>query len=123
MLSQTTRLQIAPDTWSEPQPLGDVPEPCLDAWARLQVQRPTAASDDEWRFAVIDAGLFLDRWGSLAIGFQWLPSDLFDVPGGGSLGGLICFLNGETVRALGPERGVTESGRVFDRGTLKNVPT
>lgn len=57
-----------------------VPQPYLDAWARLQVQRPEAVPDDEWRLAVIDAGLFLDRWGRLAVGFQWLPCDLFDVP-------------------------------------------
>jgi hypothetical protein len=68
---------------------------------------------------VIDAGLFLDRWGSLAHEFQWLPTDLFDVPRDGSSGGLVWSLNGEAVRALGPEHAITETGRVFDRGTLR----
>jgi hypothetical protein len=97
--------------------LGGVPEPYLDIWARLQVQRPAAVSDVEWRLAVIDAGLFLDRWGRLAFEFQWLPGDLFDMPRDGSPGGLVWSLNGEPVRALGPEHAVSESGRVFDRGT------
>jgi hypothetical protein len=28
---------------------GGVPEPHLDAWARLQIQKPMAVSDGEWR--------------------------------------------------------------------------
>ena len=99
---------------SRPEP---EPEPYLDAWARLQVERPPDVSDDEWRLAVTDAGLFLDRWGSLAVGFGWSPDDLFGAPSDGSPGGLVWFLKGETVRALGPEHAITESGRLFDRGT------
>ena len=55
-------------------------EPYLDAWVRLQLERPMAVSNDEWRLAVTDAGLFLDRWGSLAVGFGWSPDDLFGAP-------------------------------------------
>jgi hypothetical protein len=45
----------------------------------------------------------------------WPPGALFDVPHGDRPGGLAWFLEGETVRALGPERAFTEMGRIFDR--------
>jgi Family of unknown function (DUF5681) len=32
------------------------PDTCRDAWARLQSQRPTGYSDDDWRQAIVDAG-------------------------------------------------------------------
>ena len=96
---------------------GSVPDAYLDAWARLQVQRPATVSEDEWQLAVNDAGLFLNRWVSLAVEFQWSPGDLFDVPRDGRQGGLVWFLKGEKVRALGLEHAVTESGRTFDRMT------
>jgi hypothetical protein len=95
--------------------MDSVPEPYHDAWGRLQCQRPTAVSEDAWRLAVNDAGLFLDAWGSLAVEFEWTPGDLFDLPRDGKQGGLVWFLNGESVRSLGPEHMVAECGRVFDR--------
>jgi hypothetical protein len=85
-------------------------------WARLQVKRPAIVSDDQWRLAVNDAGLFLDRLGAQGVQFGWSPADLFDVPREGKQGGLIWFLRGDRVRALGPEHAVTESERVFDCG-------
>ena len=101
--------------------MASVPEPYLDAWARLQCQKPMRGPDAEWRQAIDAAGRFLDQWGSLAVEFQWTPGDLFDVPGGGSPGGLAWFLNGETVRSLGPEHAVTEGGRTAAKrnGMLK----
>jgi hypothetical protein len=48
-----------------------VPGPYLDAWARLQVQKPVRVSDAEWRQAIDDVGRFLDQWGSMAAEFQW----------------------------------------------------
>ena len=47
--------------------MDSVPERYLDAWARLQCQKPTRVSDAEWRQAIDDAGRFLDQWGSLAV--------------------------------------------------------
>jgi hypothetical protein len=72
-------------------------------------------SDDDWQQAIDAAGRFLDQWGSLAVEFQWTPAYLFDVQRDGRLGGLTWFLQGEAVRALGPDHAVTTSGRVFDR--------
>jgi len=43
--------------------MGGVPETYLDAWARLQCQSPATVSEDDWQQAIIDAGLFLDRFG------------------------------------------------------------
>jgi hypothetical protein len=95
--------------------MATVPELYLDAWARLQCQKPTRVSDGDWWQAIDDGGLFLNRWASLAAEFQWTTADLFNVPRDGRAGGLVWFLAGQAVRALGPEHAVTTSGRVFDR--------
>jgi hypothetical protein len=60
-------------------------------------------------------GRFLDAWGALAVEFQWPPGELFDVPRHDERCGLVWFLRGETVRALGPAHAITESGRNFLR--------
>ena len=112
--------------------MDSVPERYLDAWARLQCQKPTRVSDAEWRQAIDDAGRFLDQWGSLAVQFGWRPSDLFDIPGDGKPAvpaknaqtefscGLAWFLKGERVRGLGPEHAALGDGtRVFDRVTRR----
>ena len=65
--------------------MGGVPEPYLDAWARLQFQKPMRVSDAEWRQAIDDAGRFLDQWGSV-VEFGWTAGDLFDVPRDGRPG-------------------------------------
>jgi hypothetical protein len=95
--------------------MGSVPEPYLDAWARLQCQKPGGVTNEGWRLAIDDAGKFLDAFGSLAVELQLTPGDLFDVWRDGSPGGLVWFLVGETVRALGPAHAITESGRNFLR--------
>jgi hypothetical protein len=95
--------------------MGGVPEPYLDTWARLQCQRPFGASDQEWWQVLDDAGRFLDQWGSRAVEFGWTAGDLFDVPRDGKPGGLVWFLGGESVQAIGPRRMVTQDGRVFNR--------
>ena len=105
-----------------------VPAPYLDAWARLQYQKPMAVSAEEWRRAIEAAGRFLNAWGAFAVEFQWTPGELFDVPRHGERCGLIWFLGGETVRALGPAHATTESGRNFlreddfDDGLLQEGP-
>jgi len=40
-----------------------VPACYLDAWARLQCQRPFYPTEEAWQRAIQDAGRFLDAWG------------------------------------------------------------
>lgn len=40
-----------------------VPPAYLDAWARLNHQKPSSVSEAEWRLALDDGGRFLDAWG------------------------------------------------------------
>ena len=60
-------------------------------------------------------------WSSLALEFDWTTGHLFDVPRDGSPGGLVWFLVGDTVRALGPTHATTESGRDFLREKDLNI--
>jgi hypothetical protein len=94
---------------------GSVPAIYLDAWGRLNHQKPMRVSDAEWRQALDDGGRFLDQWGNEAALWGWSAGDLFDHPREGQQGGLIWFLAGEWVEAFGPEYARTSSGRVFDR--------
>ena len=41
-----------------------VPPVYLDAWARLNHQKPEGVSEAEWRRALDDGGRFLDAWGN-----------------------------------------------------------
>ena len=94
--------------------MGGVPEAYLDGWARLQCQRPATVSDDEWRQAIVDAGLFLDQWGGMAVELGWTPADLFDPPSEGNPGGLVWRIRGQGIRALGDGHAVTIEGARYD---------
>lgn len=98
--------------------LGGVPAAYADSWARLQCQRPMGVTNEDWQQAIIDGGVFLDRWGSLALEFQWTAGELFDVPRDGATG-LVWWLKGRTVTALGPEHaGVGQPA--YDRVTRRD---
>jgi len=88
-----------------------VPTLYLDAWERLNCQKPTRVSDAEWRLALDDGGRFLDGWGVYATALGWTPGDLFDV-----VGGLVWRLAGERVEALGPDHVRLGDGRDVMRG-------
>jgi hypothetical protein len=87
-----------------------VPSLYLDAWARLQGQRPAHMSEDRWQRALKDAGLFLDAWGAQAVELGWAPSELFDPPAG-----LVWFIEGDRVNAFGEQNVRTDGGRTFGR--------
>ena len=93
-----------------------VPALYIDAWARLNYQKPFAVSDAEWRLALDDGGRFLDAWGEYATALGWTPGELFDVPREGRLGGLVWRLAGERVEALGPAHVRLGDGRTIMRG-------
>ena len=93
-----------------------VPALYLDAWARLNCQKPALVSEAEWRRALGDGASFLDAWGVYATALGWTPGDLFDVPRKGLSGGLLWQLRGERVEALGPDHVRLGDGRDVMRG-------
>lgn len=93
-----------------------VPACYLDAWARLQCQRPLSVSQDRWRTAINDAGLFLDAWGEQAAEYRWSAGELFDVPRDGVRGGLVWFIEGSRIATLSEQHARTADGtRTFGR--------
>jgi hypothetical protein len=97
--------------------VGGVPDRFLDAWARLQCQRPEGVTEQTWRQAIDDTGRFLDQWGKVADSFGWTPGDLFDVPRDGAMG-LVWWLKSRTVTALGPEH-ASVGQPAYDRVTRR----
>ena len=90
---------------------GRVPTIYLDTWARLNCQKPTGASESEWRLALADGGLLLDCWGEDAAALGWTPGALFD-----AASGLAWRLGGARVEALGPDHVRLSDGRSFVSG-------
>jgi hypothetical protein len=88
-----------------------VPPVYLDAWARLNCQKPASVSEAEWRLALDDGGRFLDAWGSEAAEAGWTPGQLFDVTAG-----LVWRLAGERVEAIGGDHVQLSDGRAIVRG-------
>jgi hypothetical protein len=68
----------------------------------FQLQCPAGMDELRWRQATDDAGRFLAQWSKLAGSFGWSPGELFDVPRDSAMG-LVWWLKGRTVTALGPE--------------------
>jgi hypothetical protein len=102
---------------------GGVPRVYADAFSGLQLQQPNSVGEAAWERAVYDAGLFFDQWGSLAVEFQWTLGDLFDVPHDAKTGGLIWFLQGETVRALRHVRSPVETSTVLEGNSHTSTPS
>lgn len=100
---------------------GCIPAIYLDAWARLNHQKPSEVSADVWYRAVDDGGRLFDAWGDYAAQWGWTAGDLFDVPREGKLGGLVWFCAGESVTSFGPDHCRTETGRVFDRLAMEGT--
>ena len=94
---------------------GRVPSVYLDAWARLNHQKPYGVSEPEWRLALDDGGRFLDVCGKEAAALGWTPGELFDVTAG-----LIWRLAGERVEAIDAYRVRLSDGRTIARGSLSD---
>jgi hypothetical protein len=73
-----------------------VPAIYLDAWARLNCQKPESVTEGDWRRALDDGGRFLDALGQDAAEIGWTPAQLFDVGRG-----IIWNLRGERALAIG----------------------
>jgi hypothetical protein len=91
-----------------------VPLVYLDAWARLNHQKPSSVSETEWCRALDEGGRFLDRWGYVARAFGWTPGEIFDVSAG-----LVWRLSGEPVEFIGSEHVKLSGGRVIRRTEMK----
>jgi hypothetical protein len=89
-----------------------VPSVYLDAWARLNCQRPASVPEAEWRLALDDGGRFLDAWGDEAAEVGWTPGELF-----AARAGLAWRLAGERVEAIGRNSVRLSDGRTFPRHT------
>lgn len=76
-----------------------VPAVYLDAWARLNCQKPEGVSESEWWLACHNGGLFLDAFGGEAARLGWRPGELFD-PGDG----LVWRLADGHARAIAADR-------------------
>ena len=75
-----------------------VPAVYLDAWARLNCQRPEGVTEADWVRALEDGGRLLDGFGHEAAEVGWTTVELFDVRRG-----LVWRLNGEPVAAVGTQ--------------------
>ena len=82
----------------------------LDAWARLNCQKPAGVSETERRLALDDGGCFLDGWGYVVADTGWTPGELFDVTAG-----LIWRLAGAGVEAVGRDHALLSDGRIVRR--------
>ena len=91
-----------------------VPPVYLDAWARLNCQKPASVSETEWRLALDDGGRFLDAWGNEAAEMGWTPGDLFDVTAG-----LAWRLAGERVETIGADHVRLSDGRTIMRALMR----
>ena len=91
------------------------PAPFVDAFARLNHQKPSAVSAARWRLALDDGGRFLDAWGPEAAALRWTPGDLFD-----AMSGLVWRLTGECVEAIGEDHFRLSDGRTIRRIPLAN---
>ena len=87
-----------------------VPAVYLDAWARLNCQRPGGVSEGDWLRALDDGGRFLDDFGERAAEIGWRPGELFDVGRG-----LVWNLRGERVLAIGTHGVRLSNGLVLHR--------
>jgi hypothetical protein len=98
--------------------MDSVPKRYLAAWGQFQCQCPEDVTEQDWRQAIDDAGRFLAQRGRLADRFGWTPGDLFDVPRDGAMG-LVWWLKGRTVSALGPEHACVGQP-AYDRVTRRD---
>lgn len=100
-----------PSTFHERAGMADagVPATYLDAWADFQASPPRLASAGAWQRAIEDAGLLLDHWGDRLAEYEWPAAAIFGPEG------LAWFVQGDGIRAVGPEHAITATDRVYDR--------
>ena len=92
-----------------------VPERYQAAWRSLLSQCPASVGPFVWEAAKHDAAILFGDFGRLLGEYQWAPGDLFDVPYDGKSGGLVWFIKGSPVTAIGHSMAQTQDGRIWLR--------
>jgi hypothetical protein len=99
----------------EPFGLDHVPERYQTACRSLLSQCPASVGPFVWEAAKHDAAILFGDFGRLLGEYQWPPGDLFDVPHNGKSGGLVWFIKGSPVTAVGHGMAQTQDGRIWLR--------
>jgi hypothetical protein len=68
-----------------------------------------------WEAAIYDGALLFGDFGQLLDEYRWPPGSLFDVPRGSQQGGLVWFIKGSPVTAIGRDMAQTQDGRIWRR--------
>jgi hypothetical protein len=112
----------APSWWPKKHPairreppfgLDHVPSRFQAAWEALLAQCPPSVAPFVWEAAIYDAALLFGDFGQLLDEYRWRPGDIFDVPQDGKQGGLVWFIKGSPVLALGRQMAQTQDGRIW----------
>ncbi len=90
--------------------LDHVPPRFQAAWEALLAQCPPAVPSIIWEAAIYDAPTLFGDFGKLIDEYRWTPGALFDVPGG-----LIWFIHGSPVVAIGRNMAQCQDGRIWRR--------
>jgi hypothetical protein len=99
----------------KPFGLDHVPECYQAAWRSLLSQCPALVGPFVWEAVKHDAAILFGDFGRLLGEYQWGPGDLFDVPHDGKSGGLVWFIKGSPVTAIGHSMAQTQDGRIWLR--------
>jgi hypothetical protein len=94
---------------------GHVPARYRPAWEALLSQCPPALTPIVWQAAIFDAATLFGEFGKLVDEYRWTPGDLFDVPHDDTHGGLVWFIKGSPVVAIGRAMAQTQDGRIWRR--------
>jgi hypothetical protein len=115
--AKTVKTPPAPAPWPEPKITGTppfgadhVPSRYEAAWQALLAGCPPRATPLFWQAAIFDAAILFGDFGKLIDEYHWTPGDLFDAPGG-----LIWFIHGSPVVAIGHSMAQCQDGRIWRR--------
>jgi hypothetical protein len=81
----------------------------------MLAQRPPGVPPIVWEAAIYDAALLFGDWGSELARLGWQANDLFAVPRTGTRGGLLWFIKGSPVVAIGQTAAFVQDGRLYRR--------
>jgi hypothetical protein len=112
--------ELSSQTWLEPRircepPFGcdHVPARYRHAWDALLSQCPPAVTPIVWQAAIFDAALLFGDFGKLIDEHHWLSNDLFAVPYDDVQGGLVWFIKGSPIVAIGRHMAQSQDGRIW----------